>query len=61
MRLAARRDRDADGAAADEASAFAAWAEVLLVVEELLGIATPGIPDGDVLAAKPIPELTRVT
>jgi hypothetical protein len=46
------------GATVDEASAFVIWAEVLMGVEDRLGIATPGIPDGDALAAKPIPELT---
>jgi hypothetical protein len=46
------------GASLDEWSAFAIWAEVLLGVEDSLGIATPGISDGEVLGSKPSSELT---
>lgn len=46
------------GAGLDEASAFGVWAEVLLGVEERLGIPSPGIPDGPVFGTKPHVELT---
>ena len=42
----------------DEANSFAMWAEVLMAVEDRLGIATPGIPDGEMLGTKPLAELT---
>lgn len=46
------------GTKLDEASAFGVWAEVLMGVEDCLGINYPGIPDGDALGSKPLPELT---
>jgi len=42
----------------DEANAFYYWAEVLIGTEDLLGIPYPGIPDGDVLGNKPLPDHT---
>jgi len=46
------------GVGLDETSAFAIWAEVLLGVEDRLGIPSPGIPDGDVFGTKALVELT---
>jgi hypothetical protein len=46
------------GVGLDETSAFGIWAEVLLGVEDRLGIPSPGIPDGDVFGTKPHVELT---
>ena len=46
------------GVVLDETSAFAIWAEVLLGVEDRLGILSPGIADGDVFGTKPHIELT---
>src|SRR5205823_11255850 len=46
------------GAKWDETSAFGFWAEILMTVEDRLGIAYPGISDGETLASKPFPELT---
>jgi hypothetical protein len=42
----------------DETCAFVTWAEVLMGVEDRLGITTPGIPDGEVFGTKPYVELT---
>lgn len=42
----------------DEANAFGIWAEVVLAIEDRLGIAYPGIPDGKVFGTKPHVQLT---
>jgi len=46
------------GASVDEMSALAMWAEVLLGVEDRLGIPSPGIRDSEVFGTKPHVELT---
>jgi hypothetical protein len=46
------------GAQIDEMSAFATWVQVLMGVEDRLGIQSPGIPDEEALSKKALPELT---
>lgn len=46
------------GAMVDEASAVFKWAEVLMGVEERLGIPSPGIADGEVFGTEPCVDLT---
>jgi hypothetical protein len=46
------------GAQSDENLAFVTWAKVSMGVEDSLGIKSPGIPDGDALARRPLSALT---